>query len=110
MNNVLTYKDYYGTVEFSLEDKVLFGRIIGIKDHITYEGRDVDSLQEDFQNAVEEYFIHCAEIGKPPQKIYKGSFNVRIEPELHRQLAVYSALHGISLNSTVEKAIKTFIN
>ncbi|MCL2694234.1 MAG: type II toxin-antitoxin system HicB family antitoxin [Oscillospiraceae bacterium] len=110
MNNALSYKDYYGTVEFCLEDKILFGRVIGINDHITYEGFDVKSLQDDFQNAVDAYIEHCIEIGKKPQKTYKGSFNIRIKPDLHSQLVVYSDLHGMSLNSTVEKAIQEYIS
>ena len=110
MNNVLVYKDYYGTVEFCLEDKILFGKVIGINDHITYHGSDVKAIQEDFQNAVEAYVEHCIEIGKEPEKMYKGSFNIRIKPELHKDLAVYSAIHGMSLNSAVEKAIREYIN
>ncbi|MCL2444295.1 MAG: type II toxin-antitoxin system HicB family antitoxin [Treponema sp.] len=52
----------------------------------------------------------CAELGKEPEKSYKGSFNVRIEPVLHRQLVVYSTSHGKSLNSVVGEAISNYIN
>ena len=110
MNNALSYNGYYGNVEYSREDKVFWGRIIGISDNITYEGVDVKSLEEDFQCAVEDYLEMCIEVGKEPEKTYKGSFNVRIEPTLHRQLAVYSASLGLSLNSAVEKAIREFIS
>ena len=109
MKNAICYKGYCGSIEFSDEDNVFFGRIIGINDHITYEGHNADDLRHDFEEAVEEYIITCAQLGKEPEKAYRGTFNVRIEPMLHRQLALYSASNGKSLNSTVEEAIRNYI-
>jgi predicted HicB family RNase H-like nuclease len=109
MKNALSYRGYFGSVEFSDEDDIFHGRIIGINDHITYEGDSVKSLRKDFKSAVDEYLETCIELGKIPEKAYKGSFNVRIEPALHRQLAVYSSSQGKSLNAAVEEAIKNYI-
>jgi predicted HicB family RNase H-like nuclease len=109
MKNALSYKGYYGSVEYSDEDEVFHGRIIGINDHITYEGDSVKSLKKDFISAVDDYLELCAEIGKEPEKAYKGTFNVRIEPALHKQLVNYSYSHGKTLNSTVEEAIRKYI-
>ncbi|MCL2802247.1 MAG: type II toxin-antitoxin system HicB family antitoxin [Treponema sp.] len=109
MKNSLSYKGFYGSVEFSDEDNIFFGRIIGINDHITYEGDSVKSLRKDFNAAVDEYINVCAELGKEPEKPYKGSFNVRIEPVLHRQLVIYSTSHGKSLNSVVSEAISNYV-
>ena len=109
MKNTLEYKGYFGSVEFSNEDDTFHGRIIGINDHITYEGDNVNNLRQDFISAVEEYLETCAELGKEPEKAYKGTFNVRIDPALHRQLTIYSLSHGKSLNSTVEEAIRSYI-
>ena len=110
MKNNLCYKEYYGSVEFSGEDNIFHGKIIGINDRITYEGDSVHSLKKDFISAVEEYIETCAELGKDPEKTYKGSFNVRIKPELHRQLAVYSISNRKSINSAVEEAIRSYLN
>lgn len=109
MKNTMTYKGYYGSVEFSDEDNIFFGRIIGINDHITYEGDNVKSLRRDFEQAVEDYLDACQQVGKEPEKAYKGTFNVRITPQLHRELAMYSTTNGRSLNSTVEEAIREYI-
>ena len=109
MKSTMSYKDYYGSVEFSDEDSTFFGRIIGINDHITFEGDNVESLRSDFQDAVDEYLEICMQMGKEPEKLYKGTFNVRIEPSLHKELAIYSASHGKTLNSTVEEAIRNYI-
>lgn len=109
MSNVMEYKGYYGTVEFSAADKVLFGKVIGVNSLISFEGDSVESLREDFEGAVDDYLAMCAEKGIAPEKAYKGSFNVRVSPELHRELALYSASHGQTLNSAVEEAIKRYV-
>ncbi|MDR1558618.1 MAG: type II toxin-antitoxin system HicB family antitoxin [Clostridiales bacterium] len=109
MKNTMSYKGYFGSVEFSDEDNVFFGRIIGINDRITFEGSDVKSLRGDFENAVDEYLETCSQLGKEPDKTYKGTFNVRIDPSLHRQLAVFSATNGKTLNATVEDAIRNYV-
>jgi len=109
MSNTMKYKDYSGSVEYSDEDGVFFGRIIGINDHITFDGDNVKSLRINFEEAVDGYLEVCSQKGKEPDKTYKGTFNVRIAPELHRDLVVYSASHGKTLNSTVEDAIRSYI-
>ncbi len=109
MNGMFEYKGYSGSVEYSSTDNVLFGKVVGIKGLISYEGDSVQKLKEDFENAVDEYLEVCFEAGVEPQKPYKGCFNVRVSPELHRILAQYSAAHDQSLNSTVEEAIKRLV-
>ena len=104
-NNTLTYKDYYGSVEYSASDECFFGKIIGITDLVSFEGGSVAELKKSFAEAVEDYIVLCAETGKEPQKSYKGSFNVRITPELHKEAAITAKRKGISLNAFVEKAI-----
>lgn len=44
-----------------------------------------------------------------PKKPYKGTFNVRIKPELYRTLAVYTLEHDKSLNAAVEEAIEHMV-
>lgn len=109
MNNMLEYKGFYGTVEFSENDNILFGKVIGINSLISYEGDSVKTLREDFEGAVDDYLEMCETNGVEPEKTYKGSFNVRISPELHKNLALFAASHGETLNSTVEEAIKRFV-
>jgi len=109
MSDMLDYNGYSGTVEYSTSDNVLFGKVLGIKGLISYEGDSLQALKEDFKNAVDDYLDECAEDGVEPQKPYKGSFNVRISPELHRTIALYSASRGQTLNSTVEEALKRYV-
>lgn len=110
MKNAMEYKGYFGTVEYSESDNILFGKVIGIGSLISYEGSSVDELRSDFEAAVDDYLELCAEKGIEPDKTYKGSFNVRISPELHRSLVQYSASHNQSLNASVEAAIEYYIS
>ena len=73
MKNTMNYKGFYGSVEFSDEDNVFFGRIIGINDRITYEGDSVGSLRRDFEDSVDEYLEVCLQLGKEPEKAYRGT-------------------------------------
>ena len=109
MNNLLEYKDYLGTVEYSSADKILYGQILGINGLVSYEGRSIESLQKDFEEAVDDYLDMCREQGIAPQKTYKGTFNVRISPVLHKNLAAFAASHHKTLNATVEEAIREYV-
>ena len=104
-DNLLKYKDFYGSVDYSAADECFYGKIIGTTDLVTFEGESVDSLKMAFAEAVEDYIELCKETGKEPQKSFKGSFNIRISPELHREAATIANREGISLNAFVEKAI-----
>jgi len=109
LSNLIEHKGYYGTVEFSSGDNVLYGKVLGIDGLISYEGNSVQELMSDFIEAVEDYLKMCADEGIEPQRTYRGKFNVRVSPELHRTLAKYSASHGQTLNSAVEEAIRRYV-
>jgi len=105
MNDILEYKGYYATVHFSAEDDVFYGKIIGINDLVSFEGTTVAQLKKSFHEAVQDYLTTCAELGKEPEKLYKGSFNIRIPSELHRQAALQASVKNMSLNDFVRFAI-----
>jgi predicted HicB family RNase H-like nuclease len=109
MKDVIKYKDHLGSVRFSAEDRAFYGKIEGIDDLVTYEGRSVDELISAFEEAVEDYIALCKKIKKPVEKSYKGTFNVRIDPELHKKASITSASLGLSLNQLVEQAIRKFV-
>ena len=37
MSNVMNYKGYTGSVEFSEEDHIFYGKVLGIRSLISYE-------------------------------------------------------------------------
>lgn len=102
----MEYKGYIGSVEFSEEDSLFYGKVMGIRALISYEGESAHDLVEDFHSAVDAYLDLCAEQGIEPEKAYKGSFNIRISPELHKQAVIAASARQISLNSFVESSIE----
>ena len=106
MENMMFYKGYNGTVEYSEADGVLFGQIFGINDLVTYEANSIDNLKIFFTEAVESYLTTCKEVGKNPEKEYKGLFNVRVLPRIHKKAAIKAKQNHISLNRFVERAIE----
>lgn len=104
MENYLKHKSYYGSVEFSSRDNILFGSIIGINDLVTYEAESVGELKQAFIESVEEYLETCKSLGKEPDKYFKGVFNVRTSNEKHRALAIIAEKNKLKLNELVNKA------
>lgn len=107
--NVMTYKGYAGRIKYSAEDHIFYGDVEGLQDKITFEGKSVDELEKDFHEAVDDYLAFCKKFGKNPEKTYKGSFNVRIPPELHKAAAIQATERNISLNQFVSEAIQKYI-
>ena len=105
MKNTMEYKGYIGSVEFSEADGVFFGKLQGIRSLISYEGTNANELITDFHEAVDNYLENCAANGDKPEIPYKGSLNIRLKPDVHKQAAIYSITHQKSLNSFIEEAV-----
>ena len=105
-SKLLNYKGYSAKPEYSPEDHIFFGTLLGIDDYVDFCSDDAGELENEFRRAVDDYLEFCAEIGKEPQKEYKGTFNVRVSPEIHRQAVICAAARDISLNRFVEDALR----
>ena len=110
MNNTIEYKGYIGSVEFSEEDCIFHGKVQGIRALISYEGATAKELVDDFHTAVDDYLLLCQAENIEPEKAYKGSFNVRISPELHKKAVVYAYSQQTSLNKVMEDALYNYIS
>lgn len=106
MNNTITYKKYTGSVNYDPDDRIFFGRVLGINDIISYEGKSVDELENDFQGAVNDYIKLCKSTNKKPEKPYSGKFNVRIPSDLHSIIAQKAKSRNISLNKWAIEAFE----
>ena len=106
MNNTIKYKGYVGTVEFSEEDGIFYGKVMGIRSLISYEGENAKELVADFHGAVDDYLAVCKAEGKEPEIAFKGSFNIRLSPELHKKLYIYSTAHQMSINKYIEEILE----
>ena len=110
MNNNLEYKGYQGTVEYSAEDDILYGKVIGIRGLISYEGESLTELKACFIEAIDDYLPCCEEEKREPMKPYYGKLeDVSISPELHRDFALFSSRNNKRMSEALEEAVKKYI-
>ena len=106
MNNTIQYKGYVGSVEFSEEDGLFYGKVMGIRSLISYEGETAKELLDDFHGAVDDYLDACRIEEKKPEVAFKGSFNIRLSPILHKKLYIYTTAHQMSINKYIEETLE----
>ena len=102
----LEYQGYTGSIEYSKEDGLLYGKVLGIQGLISYEGTTGKELEADFITAIDSYLADCKQESVAPEKPFKGSFNVRISPQLHKKAALLAREDKMSLNSFVAESIR----
>ena len=107
--NTLKYKGFIGSVNFSEEDSVFFGKIEGINGMVNFEGQSVQELTDAFHEAVDDYIAFCEEEGIQPHKSYSGLLNVRLTPEIHSRVAMLAKRTGISINAFIKQALENLM-
>lgn len=110
MKSMLEYKGYHATVTYDAEDELFVGEVFGITDSLNFHGSSIEELKEMFANSIDNYLDLCSQLGKPPEKEFKGSFNIRIPVDLHKQIALLAAQEQISLNQYVINALNKSVN
>ena len=103
---MIKYKNYTGVVEYDDEGKIFIGEVIGLRAVVTFQGRTVTELEKSFKQSVDLYLEMCKRDGVEPQKPFSGRFNLRLNPELHRQIAERAALEKTSLNEFVSHILE----
>lgn len=103
---MLEYKGYHASIEYDAEDNIFVGEVFGITDSLNFHGTTVAELKEMFSQSIDNYLEMCSNIGKNPDKEFRGTFNVRIPPELHKKVALAASTQKITLNQYVSKAIE----
>ncbi len=102
---LMKYKSFSGSVEVSIEDSIIFGKIECINDLITYEAETIPALELAFQEAVDDYIETCELLGKAPEKPMSGSFNIRVGSELHKKAYLSAKDLDLTLNEFVKIAV-----
>ncbi len=83
---MLIYKGYIGQVEFDDEAELFHGEVINTRDVITFQGSTVKKIKKAFKESIDDYLDFCKERNEDPEKPFSGKFNLRLDPELHKQL------------------------
>ena len=75
MSNYLEHKGYYGTVEYSSEDRLFFGKVQFVDSLLAYDGVSIDEIEAAFKETVDSYLVFCKATGK---KIGRASCRERV--------------------------------
>ena len=102
----MTYKGFAARIGYSDDDELFVGRIVGIRDIITFHGESVDEIREAFQEAVDFYLVTCAERGEEPNKPYSGKLLVRMPVETHAAVATMAEVNGKSINQWIVEILE----
>jgi len=106
---LLEYKGYYGSIDFDLESKKLYGQLLGIKGAYIYEGNTLEELENDFRQFVDDYLYDCENDGIKPQKPNLGNLNVRLKPDTYLKAVREAKRVGISLNRYINQAVESLV-
>lgn len=98
MNNTMTHKGLTARVEFSAEDGLFVGRLIGVEDVVGFHADTVDGLREAFEEAVGDYLETCRKLGRGPLKKASGQLMLRVPAEVHAAALRAAEAAGKSLN------------
>lgn len=104
--NLIYYKEYVASVHYNAKDEMFYGKVEHASETITFKTDNAKQVKTEFEKAIEEYILYCNIHAIDPLKIFKGSFNVRIKPEVHKAVYFTAIKHGKSLNSFVREAIE----
>ncbi len=102
---MMEYKGYVGKVEFDDDANIFHGEVINLRDVVTFQGETVGELRLAFKDSVDDYLELCEERGESPEKPYSGKFIVRVEPELHKAVAMRAKMDHKSLNAWVHDTL-----
>lgn len=110
MKDLMQYKGYYGSVHFDSEDLIFHGKIEFIRALVSYEATNAKGLKKAFEQAIEDYLATCYHENIEPERPFKGSLNIRLNPELHRQIAIAAEQRHLSINKFIAEALAHTVN
>ena len=102
----MRYKGYAARIEYDERDDIFVGRVLGMRDIISFHASSVPELHEAFRDALEDYLADCAEQGITPEKPASGKVMLRIRPEVHAAASVAARAAGKSLNQWADEVFE----
>ena len=104
--NTMTNKGYTAHVGFDERDNIFVGRILGIRNIISFHGETVAELKTEFELAVKDYLADCKQQGIAPEKSASGKLLLRVPPEVHGRALIAAQAAGKSLNQWATEVLQ----
>ncbi len=105
IKSMMAYKGYTASIEVDADAGILFGRVLDIKDVITFKAKTVDEAREEFYKSVDDYLAFCQELGEEPDKPFSGKLPFRTTPEQHRKIFIAAKKAGKSINAWMDEIL-----
>jgi predicted HicB family RNase H-like nuclease len=102
---MLNHRGYVGHMEVDEEAGIIFGRVLDIRDVITFKGETVTDAKQAFQDSVDDYLAFCEALNQEPDKPFSGKLPFRTTPERHRQLFLAATKSGKSINAWMDEVL-----
>jgi predicted HicB family RNase H-like nuclease len=104
MTTLPPYKGFQASVEY--DEGMIFIRILHINDTVSAICNEASEVLSTVRDLVDDYIQTCVELGEKPNRPFKGSFNVRVGPALHRSAAMAAASRQLTMNAWVADAVR----
>lgn len=104
--NTMSHKGYTARVEYDERDNIFVGRILGIRNIISFHGETVAELRTEFEHAIKDYLSECKKEGIAPEKPASGKLLLRVTPEIHGRALVAAQAAGKSLNQWATEVLE----
>ena len=108
--NTMTHKGYTARVEYDERDNIFVGRILGIRNIISFHGETVAELKAEFAHAVKDYLADCKREDVQPEKPASGKLLLRVPPEIHGRALVAAQAAGKSLNQWATELLQLAVH
>lgn len=102
----MTYKGYSGHVAYDDEAGIFHGKVLDLKDVVTFQGKSVVEIERAFRDSIDEYLEFCHHRGEEPDRPFSGRFMLRLPPALHRKVYVSAVREGKSLNQWISEKLE----
>lgn len=109
MATTMQYREYVASVEFDADSRSFHGVVANIVDTVTFVGSSVRELEREFRRSIDEYVRYCAELGQEPDRPFSGKFLLRLEPRVHRAVAIAAANEKKSINAWIAQTIQSAV-
>src|SRR3990167_8432016 len=90
--------EYIAEIKYDDDAGLFHGEIVNTRDVITFQGTSVKELKKEFRNSIDDYLEFCKKRGESPERPFSGKFNLRVDPEKHKDIVIQAAKRGMSIN------------
>jgi predicted HicB family RNase H-like nuclease len=99
------YKGYTGKIEIDAESSLLFGRVVDIRDVVTFKGETVAEAKQAFEDSVDDYLEFCESLAQEPNKPFSGKLPFRTTPAHHHKIFIAATKAQKSINAWMDEVL-----